>query len=158
MAIQITLEDGHTETLTGNIRGITDIDNLKELFEGTCYLDGTWIESFVDKDNEDAQRITGAEWIDTNPETSFHGYVLAYMNKESIEIVFSIAEGNHPTYEMWDALRDDSDGFEQCVDKLIKSDGLDFLFGNGFSLQTLFELVVREIVRDYLREHDIADI
>lgn len=158
MAIEITLEDGHTETLQSKIRGIETETDLESLFESECYLDGSWIEFYVDKDNEDAQRITEVRWVDADPQTSFHGYVLEYMNNQGIGAVFNIAEGGGTAYKIWDAMQSYSNGFEECVDNLIKSDGLEFVFGNGFCFYTLFELVVREIVRYYLRKHEIADI
>lgn len=158
MAIEITLQNGHTETLQGEIRGVDTESDLKTLFECECYLDGSWIESYVDKENEDAQRIIEVQWVDGAPETSFHGYVLDYMNSQGIETVFSIACGECQDYKIWEAMQDYFHGYQEAVNILIKSDGLNFLFGNGFCFQTLFELVVREIVRAYLREHNIADI
>ena len=158
MAIEITLEQGHTEILQGAIRGIETETDLTALFEGECYLDGSWIEFYVDKDNDDAQRITDVRWVDDTPDTSFHGYVIDYMNNQGVSAVFSIAKGEDQSYKVWDVMRDYYQGFQEAVNNLINLEGLDFVFDNGFCYHKLFSLVVQEIVRDYLREHELADI
>ena len=156
MAIQIHFEHSDPITLEGEIRGIDTDKKLAQLFEGECYLSGAWIETC--QTDDDAEQIVSAQWIDADPPTSFHGFVLDYMNKSDIAQVFNVAEGNPDSHKVMEAIANYFHGFQEAVDGLIKADGLEFVFGNGFCLTTLFDLVVREIIRDYLRKHEIADI
>lgn len=159
MALQFTLEQGLTTVMEGEIRGVTCENDLISLFEGKAYLDGSWIQFDVEEDaDEYIYRITKVEWVDEEPETSFHGYALEYINEQGIESALSIARGEAQSYKIWDVMHDYYHGFQEAVDNLIKSDGLEFVFGNGFCYHTLFELVMREIVRYYIRQHEIADI
>ena len=56
---------------------------------------------------------------------------------------------------MWDVLSSEYVGFEEAVDLEINSEGLEFVFRNSFSFYNLFSYIVREIVREYLREHEL---
>jgi len=157
MALKLTLIDGETETFTEYIGGLDYISELDRVFKGETWLeDGEpYILYDPDPDKKDLRQIVKAEWVDADPETSFHGYVLEMMNRETPTALMDIADGNDGTHKIWDALQSYSNGFEEAVDNLIKYDGIEFVFGNSFSFHTLFSLVVREIVRDYLREHEL---
>ena len=156
MPIQIHFEHSDPITLEDEIRGINTDEELAQLFEGECYLSGAWIETC--QIDDDADQIVSAHWVDADPPTSFHGYVLDYMNNTDIAQIISVAEGNSDSHKVMEAIANYFHGFQEAVDDLIKTDGLEFVFGNGFCLTTLFDFVVREIIRDYLRKHEIADI
>ena len=155
MAIELNFEQSDPIVLT-DLRGIDSHEELGLLFSGECYMNGTFIETV--QSDDDSERIVSAKWVDENPETDFHTYVLAYMNNTDINQIVNVAEGTPDTHKYMEAISNHLHGFEEAVDDLIKTDGLEFVFGNGFCLTTLFDLVVREIVRDYLRKHEIADI
>lgn len=153
MAIKITLETGETQVLRDEISGIEEESGVASLFDGDLFLvdnrivDGT--------ENTDAPRITHAEWFDDSQDTSFHGYVLDRMNTESIDAIFRWADGDVDEAMIVSTIGDYYHGFQEAVNEQINLDGLEFVFGNGFNLDTLFNLVFREIVRAYLREHNL---
>ena len=155
MSIKITLENGDTLTYTDTIEGITEQSDLASLFSGESYLDGVRIERHVDKDNDGVLRITHAEWLDDCQETSFHGYVLDRMNAEGVDSVFCWADGEMNESRVLTEMVNYYHGFQEAVNNLINLDGLEFVFGNGYDHHILFNLVSREIVREYLREHDL---
>lgn len=165
MAIKLTTESGETLTLTDTT--FVAFSDVESLFEGTAYIDPEVNEYnilfgirpdeyFLDDDKHGSYvRILQAEWIDTDPPTSFHNYVLEMMNAESPDTVMDIAEGGDGTYRIWEALDSYSNGFEEAVNREINSEGLEFVFGNGFSFYNLFSFIVREIVREYLYKHEL---
>ena len=162
MALGITIKQGNTLVFNGKIDGIQTEYDLTALFDGQGYLVGVddRITFYEDEDDDPTPLlITEVCWVDDDPETSFHGYVMDYMNNHGISTVFAIAgQGGHTVEKAFEAMSDYFHGFQECVNNLIGLYGLEFVFGDGFCYDTLFNLVVREIVRDYLGAHEIADI
>ena len=153
MAIQLHFEHSDPMTLTDTLRGIDTYNDVASLFEGDCFLNGTFIDT-VDPEGE-AERIISATWVDTDPPNSFHEFVLAYMNNTDIHQIVNVAEGNSDSHKYMEAISNYYHGFEEAVNELINLEGLEFVFGNDFNLCTLFDLVVREIIKEYLREHEL---
>ena len=153
MSIKITLETSKTQVLRNEIIGIEEESVVASLFDGDlCLVDNRIVDG---TENADALRITHAEWFDDSQETSFHGHVLDRMNAEGISTVFAWADGEVDEAMIVSTIGDYYHGFQEAVNEQINLDGLEFVFGNGFNLNTLFNLVFREIVRAYLREHNL---
>ncbi len=167
--IRLTLTTGEIVTVEWD-NGITTNEELDSVFSGTACVDRNNGDPNVhnmlfgvaeDENLEDYSvhgdyvRVTSAKWVDGDPPNSFHGYVIDYMNTQGIKTLFDIADGNDPAYKIMDAISNYTMGFEEAVEELINDDGLEFVFGNRFSLYNLFSLVVREIVREYLRGIDM---
>lgn len=177
MALQLTLEVEAVRLLpiiTGETEaGIHEQSDVESIFKGTAWIAGVFDEddSSVSLDFSDMlfsvnnvedfpsihgayYRITKGEWYDEEPDTAFHGYVLDRMN-ESGEAAFCIAEqGLSPIREV-EIIRSYYHGFHEAVNNQINLDGVDFVIGNEFSLNSIIDLVAREIARCYLRELDL---
>ena len=155
--IKLTLENGKAHTFDGYIDGLDNIADLEPLFKGEAYLqnDEFYILWIPDTDRTDITRIVKAEFIDDNNlPTGFHPYVIYYMNNQFGHIQ-SIAKGYHPPYKEWEVIENSYHTFPEVVNKLIEENGLEFVFGDGFNYHNLFSLVMRECVRDILRQHDL---
>lgn len=157
------MADGTTKVFDSDISGIETQNDLEMLFG--CY-DDTYLElthnhvAFgYDKDEDlNVKLIIKAEWVDDDAETTMHDWVINYFNAEGVDAAFSLAEGNSPTKHLYTLLADGyGNGFQEAVNNQINLDGLDCVIGNEFCLETLWDLVTREIAREYLREHDLSD-
>lgn len=157
MSIKLTLEGGRHVLCTEAISGVESEEELQQLFDGDCYYDikTGYIETDGAEASDESVSVVCAKWIDKEPDTSFHCHVLDRMNVEGISAVFSWAEGETDEAMIVSTIGDYYQGFQAAVNNQINLDGLEFVFGNGFCLDTLFNLIFREIVREYLREHEL---
>ena len=172
----ILVED--SDTAMNSCKVANSCKVLQSVFGGTAIVkyDSTYVDDYdfddmlfeiskdIDlaetyQDGENYVRIVSAEWVDPSAawtlSNDFKCYVLDYLNQEGDPAVaFNIAEGNDRCWKMWEAIENkfQFSDFEEVVNDLIKEDGLEFVFGNGFSLYGLFCYAFREVVRDYLEE------
>ena len=152
MAIQIKFEQSDPIVLEGKIRGIDTQKDLESLFDGESYLNGSFVETYAEDD--EAEQIISAEWVDDAPETQVHEYVLDYVLNDMSK-TFSVARGDDAVAKPREWLNKYWSGFHEVVEEQINLEGLEFVFGNGFDLTILINLVVREVTREYLREYEI---
>lgn len=175
MAIKLFIEDGATMTLRDENNAIVAVPDLESIFGGRAYIDkrestptkmaaynpnnmlfGVTPDEDLGEYPGNYKRIKHAVWIDAAPPTSFHTWVLGLMNRETPNVVMQLAEGEDVViYNMWDVLATEYGGFEEAVTREIKNEGLEFVFGDSFDMDRLFRYIVREIVREYLREHNL---
>ena len=164
--IKITFENGETHTIINDETAIETPKELQAIFDGHAAVNwenGMDLEDilFGIDETEDMSdytgkriRITGAEWVDPDPETNVHEYVLDFILPD-IDKTFAVAEGSQSVAKPKEWLDKYWHGFHECVTKEINLEGLEFVFGNNFDLHNLINFVVREITREYLREHNL---
>ena len=163
--IKLTLKDGQVVKFYNAEQDLNTQGMLEALFDGECSAREGEYNAECTQDyivlNDEIEfpecyvPVIKAKWDDTEPDTTLHEYVLDRLNAEGVSWAFAWAEGSNTVDKPISVITEYFLGFEEAVNIQINLDGLDFVIGNHFCLSTLLDLVVREIVRQYLREVDL---
>ena len=172
-ALKLTIDSETEVLLEDNNHSVEGQAYLNSLFEGTAWIkhDTSFKTDYNPEDMfyyidtiltrgiglkaNDYVRVQSAKLVDEAEEKAggndFKRYVLRYMN-ERYECIKDMAEGEHTPDDAWRVIKEEFNfsDFEEYVNELIKEDGLEFIFGSGFSLISLFNYAFREAVRAFL--------
>lgn len=162
--LELTLATEETVEFDNFDDSIGDAEMLDALFASKCSTreggalsedlnaDYILLNSSVSADIREAYiPVIKAEWVDDFPDTSLHEYVLDELNSQGADWAMSWADGENGIDKPIGFITEHWQGFHEAVNNQINLDGTDFVLGNEFDLSTMLDLVIREIVRYYLR-------